>query len=223
MQLRSIFSIGLPAVVFAATAALLAQSRTAIENDQVRVVIVTDQPHSKSAPHEHKTNRVMVYLQPGRQEVTPQNGKKVTSEWKAGEVKWSPAGGIHQSEVVSDAPVTIVELEVKKPGEAAKSPSAALDPVKVAPKNYHVEFENSQVRVVRVHMGPHEAVPQHEHLLNRVVVYLTPQNTRITSADGKVENAQHKAGEASWGAPAKHKEENVSDQPFEAVVVEFKS
>jgi hypothetical protein len=60
-------------------------------------------------------------------------------------------------------------------------------------------------------------------MLNRVVVYLTDQNTKITSADGKVESAQHKAGEVSWGGPAKHMEENVSDRPFEAIVVEFKS
>jgi quercetin dioxygenase-like cupin family protein len=203
--------------------ALFAQSPSPIENDQARVVVVTDKPHSKSSLHEHKLNRVMIYLQPGRQEITPQNGKKITSQWKAGEVKWSPAGGMHQSEIVSDAPVTMVEVEVKKPGDPAKTPNGPLDPVKVASANYHVEFENSQVRVVRVHMGPHQSVPVHEHLLNRVVVYITDQNTRITSTDGKVESAVHKAGEASWGGPAKHKEENLGDQPFEAVVVEFKS
>jgi len=204
-------------------AALFAQNQTSIENDQVRVVMVTDQPHSKSSLHEHKLNRVMIYLQPGRQEITPQNGKKITSQWKAGEVKFSPATGMHQSEIVSDAPVSMVEVEVKKQGDPAKTPTSALDPVKVASGNYHVEFENSQVRVVRVHMGPHQSVPLHEHMLNRVVVYLTDQNTRITSTDGKVENAQHKAGEASWGGPAKHKEENLNDKGFEAVVVELKS
>src|SRR6266487_1061998 len=68
------------AVFCAAAASLLAQNQTPIENDQVRVVVVTDKPHSKSSPHEHKLNRVMVYLQPGRQEITPQNGPKQTLE-----------------------------------------------------------------------------------------------------------------------------------------------
>lgn len=185
--------------------------------------MANDQPHVKSSLHEHKLNRVMIYLRPGRQEITPEKGKKVTSQWRINEVKWSPASGMHQSEIVSDAPVTMVEVEIKKPGDPAKAATSPLDPVKVAPRNYHVEFENSQVRVVRVRMGPGQSVPLHEHMLNRVVVYVSDQNTRITSTDGKVENAQHKAGEASWGGPAKHQEQNLSDKPFEAVVVELKS
>jgi hypothetical protein len=67
------------------------------------------------------------------------------------------------------------------------------------------------------------AVPLHEHQLDRVVVYLTDQNTRVTTPDGKVENVQHRAGEASWGGATKHREDNLSDSPFEAVVVELKN
>ena len=194
-----------------------------IENDQARVVKAVSQPHAKGQPHEHKVNRVMIYLTPGRQEITPQGGKTAVLEFKAGDVKWSPASGMHVSEITSDQPVTIVEVEVKKPGDAAKMVSAALDPVKVAPKDYKVVFDNSQVRVVRVKIGPHQKVPLHEHVLNRVVVYLTDQNGTMTTPEGKTETAQHKAGEVSWGSPTKHREENLRDGPFEAVVVEFKN
>ena len=45
----------------------------------------------------------------------------------------------------------------------------------------------------------------------------------MTTPDGKTETAQHKAGEVSWGAPRKHREENLQDGPFEAVVVELKN
>src|SRR5262249_9052348 len=100
---------------------------------------------------------------------------------------------------------------------------AALDPLKVDPAHYKMEFENTQVRVVRVKIGAHQQVPLHEHVLNRVVVYLTDQNASMTTPEGKTETAQHKAGEVSWGAPAKHREENLRDGPFEAVVVEFKN
>jgi uncharacterized RmlC-like cupin family protein len=211
---------------FLATGAVLvlsAQNPPIIENDQVRVLKVVDKPHAKNNPHEHKLNRVMIYLQPGRQEIVYQDGRKVDLSWKAGEPKWSAAGGVHTSEIMSDAPVTIVEVEVKKEGDPSKKVNTPLDPPKVAPKSYHVEFENSQVRVVRVRMEPGKGVPMHEHMLNRVVVYLTDQNTRMTLADGKVESAQHKAGEASWGTPVKHKEDNISDKPFEAIVVELKN
>ncbi len=193
-----------------------------IDNDQVRVLKVIDQPHTKSQPHDHKFNRVMVYLQPGRQEITEQGGKKTVSEWKAGDVKWSPASGTHVSEITSDAPVTMVEVEIKKEGDPSKPVKSALDPVKVDPKDYKVMFENGQVRVTRVKVGARQSVPLHEHVLNRVVVYLADQNTRMTTPDGKTETAQHTAGEASWGAPTKHKEENLLDHAFEAVVVELK-
>jgi quercetin dioxygenase-like cupin family protein len=212
------------AIAAALTAqSLAAQSTTPIDNDQVRVLQVTDQPHAKTQPHEHKVNRVMIYLTAGSQSITPQNGKKVELKYKAGEVRWSPASGTHVSEVTSDTPVRIVEVEVKKEGDPGKSANSPMDPLKVDPKDYKLEFENAQVRVIRVKMPPHHKVPLHEHLLNRVVVYLTDQNGSMTTPDGKTDIAQHKAGEASWGAPTKHREENLQDGPFEAVVVELKN
>src|SRR5262249_42268110 len=104
------------------TAAVLgaATPQTLIENHQVRVIKVTDVPHEKNAPHQHQSNRVMIYLQAGRQEIVA-DGKKTTPEWKAGEVRWSPAGGTHTSEVVSANPVTMIELEIKKPGDPSKT------------------------------------------------------------------------------------------------------
>jgi quercetin dioxygenase-like cupin family protein len=86
-----------------------------------------------------------------------------------------------------------------------------------------VEFENSQVRVVRVKIAAHRKVPEHEHQLNRVVVYLTDQNGSMTTSDGQTTTAQHKAGESSWAGPTKHREENLMDKPFEAVAVELKN
>ena len=44
----------------------------------------------------------------------------------------------------------------------------------------------------------------HEHQLNRVVVLLTDQNTKLTLPDGKVDSAVHKAGEAVWENQCRH-------------------
>jgi len=210
-------------ILLAMTTALSGQPQVPIDNDQARVVKALDRPHSKGQPHEHKLNRVMIYLTPGRQEITPQGGKTTVLEFKAGDVKWSPASGMHVSEITSDQPVNIVEVELKKAGGADGKVDTALDPPKVDPKDYKVEFENSQVRVLRVKMDAHRKVPLHEHLFNRVVVYLTDQNGSMTTPDGKTETAQHKAGEVSWGGATKHSEENLRDGPFEAVVVELKN
>jgi hypothetical protein len=197
-------------------------SGTIFENDHVKVVRALEKAHVKSGFHEHKMNRVMVYLQSGRQSFAYQDGRKpAVFNWTEGEVKWSPPEGMHSPEVLSNDNFNIVEVELKTKG-SGKEISTALDPLKKDPKHYKLELENAQVRVLRVHIGPHETVAFHEHTLNRVTVFLTDQDTRTTDAHGKVETIHHKAGEAAWGTPVSHKEENLNDKPFEAVSIEIK-
>jgi quercetin dioxygenase-like cupin family protein len=194
-------------------------SASAVDNEQIRVTKVVQQPHVKTRPHQHNMNRVMVYLTSGTQ-VNDYQGRKEVLNFKPGEALWSAAGGIHVAEVTSETPITIVEMELRK--RSGKNPATPLDPVTLDPRHYKVEFENDQVRVLRVRIGPHESTPVHEHVLNRVVTYVTDQNFRITGADGKQDTQLHQAGDIVWGEGAKHKEENLSDKPFEAVIVELK-
>jgi uncharacterized RmlC-like cupin family protein len=98
--------------------------------------------------------------------------------------------------------------------------AAGQDPVEVSP-DYKAEIENSWVRVLRVKRGPHAKAPMHQHPAS-VVIYLTDYHQRITGADGKALEVTHKAGDVSYTATVKHSEENLSDQPLEAVVVELK-
>jgi uncharacterized RmlC-like cupin family protein len=223
-----IFKIaGLTVLGVAGVSTLLAQAApeprgVPVENDSVKVIKVHENSHRKTKLHQHSVNRVMIYLTPGKQNIDYQDGKKVVLNFKAGEALWSPKGGMHEAEIVSDQPVTIVEVELKKPASGAKLTPSKLDPLKIDKKHYSVDWENDQVRVVRVKIGAHETAPMHEHLLNRVVTYVTDQDFQVTTADGKVEHVQHKAGDVSWGGHVQHKEENVSDKPFEVIVVELK-
>lgn len=103
----------------------------------------------------------------------------------------------------------------------ALRPAAAQDPAQVSPNAYKVEIDNAWVRVLRAKLSPHEKAPMHEHPAS-VVVYLTDLHERVTGADGKVQEVTHKAGEVAYRDAAKHSEENLSDQPLEAVLVELK-
>jgi quercetin dioxygenase-like cupin family protein len=123
--------------------------------------------------------------------------------------------------MMSAAPVEVIELELKKPG-AGKTVSKTLDPLKVDPKHYKLEMENDQVRVTRVRFGVNEGAPMHEHVLSRVVVYLTDARTKVTAADGTVTESSYKAGDVVYGGAAKHSEVNVSGHPIEIVVTELK-
>ena len=62
----------------------------------------------------------------------------------------------------------------------------------------------------------------HEHVLNRVVLYLTDAHTKVTTAEGTVSEGNNKAGDVVYGGAAKHAELNLSDQPIEVLVTEFK-
>lgn len=203
-------------------AALVEPSATLFENDQVKVVRALEKAHVKGKFHEHKLNRVMIYLQPGRQRFEYQDGRPAkVIDWHAGEVNWSVPDGMHSPEVISDEPFNIIEIELKKAG-AGKPIVNRLDPVKVDPKHYRVEFENPQVRVLRVKIEGHGVAPMHEHSVNRVTVFLTDQEFRVKDSHGKVDIVKHKAGDAVWGTPTTHTEENLSEKPFEVLAVELK-
>ncbi|MDQ2840000.1 MAG: hypothetical protein M3Y72_02975 [Acidobacteriota bacterium] len=63
---------------------------TLLDNDEVKVIRALEKPHVKGKFHEHKMNRVMIYVQSGRQRFEYQDGRKpAVFDWHAGEVKWS--------------------------------------------------------------------------------------------------------------------------------------
>jgi quercetin dioxygenase-like cupin family protein len=104
----------------------------------------------------------------------------------------------------------------------AVSTARAQDPTKADPKHYKVEFENAEVRVLHVSVGPHEKTNMHSHPAS-VVVWLSDGRVKFTYPDGKTEEANAKAGKAEWSAPVTHSGENLSDKPLEVIQIELKS
>jgi len=110
------------------------------------------------------------------------------------------------------------------------SNTVAQDPFKAAPGAYKLQFENDWVTVARVHYGPHEKIPAHDHPKSGTVfVYLK---------DGGPVRFQHlgdihfpltrppvKAGGFRLGPAVKehHEVENLSDQPSDFLRVELKT
>ena len=98
----------------------------------------------------------------------------------------------------------------------------AQDPVKVDGNHYKVEFENAQVRVLRVKVGPGEKSIMHRHP-NAVAIFLTDVNGKFTFPNGTTQDMSRKAGDALWTPAVTHQPENVGEQPFEVILVELKS
>ena len=97
----------------------------------------------------------------------------------------------------------------------------AQDATKVDPKHYKVEFENDQVRVVRISYGPHEKSVMHEHAPG-VLVFLTDGEGIMTFPDGRKEDSSFEAGKVGWESGVKHLPENTGDYPHELILVELK-
>jgi|SRR5580658_4639341 hypothetical protein len=180
-----------------------------LDTPQARVYIATLLPHTPVPSRTgHATNRVLIYLDNGvmtRQEGTDKVQK---IEFHRGQVRWRPASGAYVAENISDHPIRILEIDLK--GQpAGPAPVTKLDPTVVDPKHYKVELENEQVRVMRIHYDAHDKGEQHEHILNRVVLYLNDQ----TGA---------KADEVRLSGAGTHTEQNTGDQPADRIAVELK-
>lgn len=203
------------ALAFLMTAGLRAQTAAGpvtitdkLDTPQARVYVATLQPHVPSrSPNGHATNRVLVYLDDGT--MTRQEGTdKQTITFRRGDVRWRPASGAYVAENASDHPIRILEIDLKGT-PAGPAPVTTLDPTVVDERHYKVLFENDHVRVLRVHYDARETGAQHQHMLNRIVLYLNDQPGA-------------KADDVRMSGPATHTEQNASDQPADRIAIELK-
>jgi quercetin dioxygenase-like cupin family protein len=72
---------------------------------------------------------------------------------------------------------------------------SAQDAVKVDPKHYTVISDNAQVRILKVHYGPHEKSVMHSHPAT-VAVFLTDATGKFTYPGGRTKDFTVKAGDA---------------------------
>ena len=208
-------------ILFGLVLAFAADDPGKIDNDAVRVLKAVDQPHHPGALHRHDVNRVMVYLTSGDQTLRYQDGKVDEQHWKAGQVAWSPAGGLHVSENVGAQPLRIVEVELKKEQSKAPARNPKLDPVVIDPRHNVLLFENSQVRVFRSWREAGGTEMVHEHTgTGRVGVFLTDLNATVKLADGSTNPLHLTAGDATWSAPVTHATTNLGPNRMEMIVIE---
>src|ERR1700733_3654280 len=180
-----------------------------LDTPQVRVYFATLKPHVPvPARTGHATDRALIYLDDGVMTMQDGSAKPETIEFHRGDFRWRAASGAYTAENISDHPIRILEIDLKgKPSGPA--PVSKLDPTVVDAKHYKVEFENDQVRVLRVHYEPHDKGELHEHILNRVVLYLNDQPGAKTD-DIRISGA------------GTHTEQNGNAQPADRIAVELK-
>lgn len=106
--------------------------------------------------------------------------------------------------------------------------AAAQDPTITLPKNYRKVLDNPDVTVLRVHYGPHEQVPVHDHpAYPTIYVYLDdcgpvrfvhePENVILTRPPTHTGSYR-----VSPGRRERHSLVNLSDKPTDYLRVELK-
>jgi hypothetical protein len=180
-----------------------------LDNPQARVYVATLLPHTPvPSKTGHATNRVLIYLDNGVMTRQETGGELQKIEFHRGDIRWRPASGAYVAENIGDRPIRLLEIDLKgKP--AGPAPVSKLDPTMVDAKHYKVELENDQVRILRVHYDPHSKGELHEHILNRVVLYLNDQPGA-------------KMDDVRMSGAGTHTEQNAGDTPADRIAVELK-
>ena len=95
------------------------------------------------------------------------------------------------------------------------------DPVKVAPKNVKVVFENNRVRVLEVRIKPGEKLPMHSHPPHMTYT-LSDFKGKYSTPDGESTLGLGKNSAWSWTDAITHASENVGTTEIRAFAVELK-
>ncbi len=111
--------------------------------------------------------------------------------------------------------------ETVEPAAPVETPAAAdpTDATAVAPDHYEVEFENDQVRVLRITYAAGDETAMHSHP-DGVAVFFSAQNAEFTLEDGTVEERPAKAGAVLWTPAETHAPKALTD--LSLVLVELK-
>ena len=87
--------------------------RIVIENDRVRALRRILVPGESTAMHTHASMGLGVLVTAGRLEISTAEAAAKTLDLKAGAVQWIEPGTTHRLKNVGDAPVEIVDIELK--------------------------------------------------------------------------------------------------------------
>ena len=99
--------------------------------------------------------------------------------------------------------------------------TSAQDPVKLAPKNVKVRFENYRVRVLEVRIQPGEKIPMHSHPAHLTYTF-TDFKGKYTSPDGQGTVGEAKHDNLYWSEAITHASENTGTTEIHALVIELK-
>ena len=101
------------------------------------------------------------------------------------------------------------------------SAAFAQDPLVVNAKTLRLKFENARVRVLKATLKPGEKENLHSHP-SYLFYVIDGGKVRNHSVDGKVSEAEFKAGDVIYRDPLTHWSENIGTTTIHLILVELK-
>jgi len=202
------------------------------ENGQIRVTRVHYLPHAKSPMHSHP-GRIVVAVTDTRTRATILGGASSEATRRAGDIYWSDSV-THQGENLLDAPIEVVEIEVKRAASPSIPVAAKMidgsklkEPVPVEQEpHHHVVFQNQYVRVLDVLFPKGDPSLFHTHSNDNVSVALGGDLTKSQVMGGEwSEPVKVVPGQVAFhrakGQPYTHRVGSAGEQAFHVIDVEI--
>jgi hypothetical protein len=111
-----------------------------------------------------------------------------------------------------------------KPAAPSSTPSEVgeqRDAFVCQPKPCHVEFENGQIRVLRVTLDGDRAFPVHD-AADALLVCISECHIRLERPNLQIHDLHMDSGETRWIPSYARSEKNLSSEPAELLLVEIK-
>jgi hypothetical protein len=120
--------------------------------------------------------------------------------------------------LIAQQPITIPSHPEVVPKEVLEG----VDALRADPSHYHLEFENDEVRVLRLTLKGDESVPLHDGR-DALVVCLKECHLRFTYPDKRTQDIHVERGKTRWVFGNTRTETNLSPEPLEALFIEQKT
>jgi beta-alanine degradation protein BauB len=234
----TLLSFGFFIASFAAQDAAIVNPHIAkveFENGRVRILRMRYRPHERLDMHSHPA-KAEVQLTDGSVRIFTPDGKSRDDPGSAGEFFWLEPTK-HAVENLEDAPLEIIEIEMKKavaPSVPVSAPSpkanpaGAGEPLPAEEEPHHRwEFENQYIRVLNVSLAPGESTLFHTHSRNAGIDVQLSEASLQEQGLGKEWESASKVlpGEVSYGEgpkePYTHRVKNVGSTGFHVIYIEL--
>ena len=190
-----------------------------LENDAVKVMMVTFKPGQGDKMHDHNPMTFHV-LKGGKAKVILPDGSVNEREIPSGFTGYSAEGQRHQVTNIGENEVKILLFEEKKNTPKTETVDNFLHPERSSPEIYEVLLENEHVKVLMVTFDSGEGDEMHDH--NPMTFHVIEGGkAKVTLPDGSVDEREIPSGFTGYNPKGqRHQVTNVGGNQVKILLVE---